>query len=344
MVKKLVLIFLFLWVFSLSYAQSVRDFSAIDKHAKNTHSKYTRSIEELARYLTKSSKDDTEKVRSIYVWIAENIAYDTKAFFSGTKSENAPKQVLENKKAVCQGYSELFEALCKEAGIPAYVIPGYSKGYGYFPGAKFTDENHAWNAVKVDGKWELLDVTWGAGTVDQKKTYKKQFNEIYFMPPKEIFLVDHLPLDPMWQLIECPISFETFHKSEFEIRKAAALESACIDPTNEINAFESLSESDKLIQTAIKAFEYNPSNFRIIGYAYLKKGFLLASENNQSITSFEEKLDKEKEILKNYEIALEYLRKSNSPSVKNLIINCNHNIAVSKNNIKIYSKSLEASK
>lgn len=46
-------------------------------------------------------------------------------------------------------------------------LSGYSKGYGYTVGQAFEgDSTHAWNAVYLEGRWHLLDSTWGSGNVD----------------------------------------------------------------------------------------------------------------------------------------------------------------------------------
>lgn len=47
------------------------------------------------------------------------------------------------------------------------TVPGYSKGFGYQTGQSFSGEfDHAWNAVYLEGRWHLVDSTWGSGLVD----------------------------------------------------------------------------------------------------------------------------------------------------------------------------------
>jgi uncharacterized protein (TIGR03000 family) len=41
---------------------------------------------------------------------------------------------------------------------------------------------HAWNAVKLDGEWHLVDATWGAGGIKDKQFVKK-FKDYYFLAP-----------------------------------------------------------------------------------------------------------------------------------------------------------------
>lgn len=53
------------------------------------------------------------------------------------------------------------------AGVQCLTVPGYSKGFGYRTGQSFSGEfDHAWNAVYLEGRWHLLDSTWGSGLVD----------------------------------------------------------------------------------------------------------------------------------------------------------------------------------
>lgn len=53
------------------------------------------------------------------------------------------------------------------AGVHCVTVPGYSKGFGYQTGQSFSGEfDHAWNAVYLEGRWHLVDSTWGSGLVD----------------------------------------------------------------------------------------------------------------------------------------------------------------------------------
>jgi hypothetical protein len=338
MAKRILLyIYFFLFLTTFTFSQK---FEKIDKHALNAPEEATQTISTLAEYLTKPATNEVEEVRSFYIWIAENIAYNTSALISPNEKPQLPEEILKSRKAVCQGYSELFKALCKEVEISAYVVSGYSKGYGYSQGKKFLEEDHAWNVVKVDNEWKLLDVTWGAGYITPTKTFEKSFNEKYFLTDSQNFVLDHLPLDPMWQLLDCPIPMSVYEKETNVIQQALKKKNNCINYHFEIEIYEELPESERELYIAQRAYQSNPYNHRIIGYAYMNKGYYLANslilQNNIQI----ERLNLEQEILKNYEQAISFLRLSKSPETKNLILNCNYNIAVSKNNIKIMRKTL----
>ncbi len=59
--------------------------------------------------------------------------------------------------AVCAGYSRAYSHLLHIAGIPS----AYISGYAFFESEPITKKsNHAWNVVKLDGKWYEADVTW----------------------------------------------------------------------------------------------------------------------------------------------------------------------------------------
>ncbi|HLF19999.1 MAG TPA: transglutaminase domain-containing protein, partial [Bacteroidota bacterium] len=156
-------------------------------------------------------KNDKERIRAIFRWITHNIAYDTKAFFSGELSASGGGNALKEKKAVCDGYAGLFEQVATIAGLEVEKISGFSKGYGFVAGGQVDARpNHAWNAVKLDGTWHLLDCTWGAGYVNDQKHYVRKLQEHYFLTPPEEFVYDHFPTDEKWQLLETPVTREQY--------------------------------------------------------------------------------------------------------------------------------------
>lgn len=102
-------------------------------------------VKEIASSIIKPSMNDHEKVKAVHDYIILNTAYDE----SLNQAVNNPYHLLTKGTSLCGGYSRTAALLLKEAGIPARVISGTSRGVG-----------HAWNLVKVDGHWFHLDVTW----------------------------------------------------------------------------------------------------------------------------------------------------------------------------------------
>lgn len=147
----------------------------------------------------------------------------------------APKQTLKRKKGICYQYSSLFNVLCQNAGISSREVIGYSRGFSYQENDTFYEADHSWNAVKIDSTWYLLDLTWGSGVLHQKrkrfkellfKWFKKPYlndrykfiqqpNYEYFLIKPTALIVDHLPADPTWQLLEFPISVNTFESNNW---------------------------------------------------------------------------------------------------------------------------------
>ena len=194
-----------------NYSYESYNYDKIDAHALAAPASAEQSIESLAAYLIEPAKNEREKARAIFRWICQNIDYDLGSFFTGRLGLTNSSDVLKGRSSVCSGYSDLFSALAEKAGLEAVEIRGYGKGYSYRPGQKFSGPyNHAWNAVKINGSWRLLDSTWGAGYLGQDRKYHRWFDEHYFMTPPDQFIYDHLPEEKSWQLLDRPLSQAQF--------------------------------------------------------------------------------------------------------------------------------------
>jgi hypothetical protein len=192
-------------------AEEASVYSTIDEHALHAPAEAEASLEDLAAYLAAPARNDEEKARAIYRWITANVDYDVAGMTAARRGRTA-EEVLAERKGVCGEYSTLFSKLCNLSGLEAAVIEGYGKGYGYTVGSEVPDlSNHAWNGVKIDGEWRLVDSTWGAGYLDPDGGFVKRFEEFYFLTPPEELVWTHLPEDPNEQLLD-----ETISREEFE--------------------------------------------------------------------------------------------------------------------------------
>jgi hypothetical protein len=97
--------------------------------------------------------------------------------------------------------------MCKIAGIECEVITGFTK----WKEPRIDKTGHAWNAINIEGKWYLLDVTWGAGYVN-KGIFYREYEPDYFMVNPRFFASNHIPDDPKWQLLDQPHTEATFVK------------------------------------------------------------------------------------------------------------------------------------
>jgi len=194
---------------------SPTDYSAVDAYALGLKRHY-KKIPDLAKDLTANCSSDEEKVRSIFMWITNNIAYDYAQLHSKqdmnikftykTQAELDKKRkayyaayatkVLRNKKGICEGYAVLFQELCTESGIPCEIAVGRvsnnTNKIERVRGKKNFATNHAWDKVKISGTWYYVDPTWASGYCDKDlKKFYKNFNAYYYLTPLDKLYATH---------------------------------------------------------------------------------------------------------------------------------------------------------
>lgn len=88
---------------------------------------------------TGTAKDDLIQIANI---IAEDTTYDD-AYVSSTMS-----QVIKDKRGCCWHYARMMNYMLNKVGIHSEVIDG-----------SFINESHSWLRVRVDGKWQYVDIS-----------------------------------------------------------------------------------------------------------------------------------------------------------------------------------------
>ena len=116
--------------------------------------------------LSLGGKTTYQKVQAIYNWITANVKYDYSHMNDPTYwPQYTAYAAAVQKKAVCQGYANLFYRLANDAGVDCRIITG--KAYNDDGTA-----DHAWNIVRMeDEKYYCLDATWDAGLKPEKYEY-----------------------------------------------------------------------------------------------------------------------------------------------------------------------------
>jgi transglutaminase/protease-like cytokinesis protein 3 len=186
-----------------------RDFGAIDRRAAVAPKEAMSSMKKLVSYLTADATSDVERARALWIWEATHVEYDGKRYSVGDIENLDPEQVFIRRKGVCQDYASLFERLAMIAGLQAPVIRGLATGYP--DSILLGDTRHAWNAVRIDRAWYLLDVTWSAGYLDDDFSFHyTRPDERYFLAPPAVFVQSHFPHDMFWQLLSRPITLSQF--------------------------------------------------------------------------------------------------------------------------------------
>ncbi|URM35124.1 transglutaminase domain-containing protein [Flavobacterium anhuiense] len=209
--KKIALVFLLLnsIFINFTFAQKI---SEVDKIVAK-YPKSFDSTEKLADRIEKDFDSDYDRARAIYSWIAFNIRYDYNAYLNPPRvqgfsysseaekqrkikqlNDNLIQKAFKSKKAVCEGFTALYQHLATAMGIKCEIIRGDSKISVRDIGRKTTSSNHAWNMVLIDKKWRLLDVTWGQGYYDSSKgRMVNDFNPAYFDTDPDYFFAKHFP-------------------------------------------------------------------------------------------------------------------------------------------------------
>lgn len=178
----------------------VIDYSKIDSLAKTIRKR--NNIALLSQKLTSPYKTDIEKYRSIFTWMCHNISYDCVALKNRSKKYPDAKTVLRQGRGVCSGYSKLFKALCEASNLECESISGWAKNSTNDIDKTLSKKsNHAWSAIKINEKWYLCDVTWGAGsTMNNCNEFNFDFKDYYFCTPTDLFSLMHYPEDTKWLL------------------------------------------------------------------------------------------------------------------------------------------------
>lgn len=109
--------------------------------------KLFRQVEEILDDIIRPEMNDYEKELAIHDYIVTNCQYGY-VDYSRDYAFRAYGALVQ-KKAVCNGYAEAMALLLSCTGVENAIMTGWADG-----------ELHAWNRVRLDGKWYQVDATW----------------------------------------------------------------------------------------------------------------------------------------------------------------------------------------
>jgi transglutaminase-like putative cysteine protease len=138
----------------------------------------------VAKALDKPGMSEYEKEKAAHDYLVRTVQYK-----QGTDINDlahTPYGALVQGYAVCDGYSTAFNLLMKVMGIECELVYGMSNSDTSPPGA------HAWNRIKIDGKYYHIDVTWDDPVPDLGDSV--QYN--YFNLTDKAISKDHQMLVP----------------------------------------------------------------------------------------------------------------------------------------------------
>ena len=227
------------------------------------------SVADITQQITEGKTTDSTKAEAIYDWLTQNIRYDHKHRYrveGDTTLRQEPYNVVFLKKAVCIGYAKTFKEMCRLVGIEAFVVEGFPKNAN----GTVERQGHAWNVVKLNNNWHLLDATWDAET--------GLFPKKYFLMDPSVFSQNHLPHDPMWQLLAQPIRLDCFAN----VSKCPTNSSAInFNYTDTIRLWQNLDSTQRLYNQYVRIQNSHPQDLwamRGLGEYYNQQAFVALAE------------------------------------------------------------------
>ncbi len=263
--KKIIIsIFLFICFLTLP-VQAITD-SVLDNRAKNLPYEKGQSVNDIVNNLTQDLTDDRSKARVLAAFIAyqfQRNGYAIREILEAShKNKPADKlpnnNLLKTRIGTSQEFAALYQQLCQTAGLESVVIIGYAGKNVKSPDKNAAPEvqvlrttmkqltglkdyrmqqyESAWNAVKVQGEWILVDTYWMIGNNTttgrdiknnsgierffkqrerqgvklRELTQNKRIDNDFFDAKPRQFIKTHYPLDEKWQLLPVPITWRSF--------------------------------------------------------------------------------------------------------------------------------------
>lgn len=139
-----------------------------------------RVVKTAAEEIRKTASDDYEKTKAAHDYLISRVNYDktiTGENLVELSSSHDAYGALAKGVAVCDGYAKALKLLLDELGVSSLLIYGKGKGVP-----------HAWNMVKINGKYYHIDTTWN----DQNPDFDVDFTlYFYFLTTDEMISKNH---------------------------------------------------------------------------------------------------------------------------------------------------------
>lgn len=173
---------------NLEIKQAYRIFNGLAHTTAYTRlTKSDLNLLEIARNIVKdntsSNMSDFEKELALHDYIINTTSYDYDRLSDGSLPDSSytAAGVLIHKVAVCEGYSEATKLLLNLAGIDCEIVYGSSS----------TSTSHAWNIVKIDNDWYMLDTTFDDPVTFNKGIRFETISYEYFNLTSSMLKKDH---------------------------------------------------------------------------------------------------------------------------------------------------------
>lgn len=141
-------------------------------------------IEEIKNNIIRNlSGNNYKKIMTIHDYIIDNIEYDSTYEALGTYSLYG---AFIGKTCVCEGYAKSLKYLANSINIECEIMQGTATN------STGKTESHAWNCIKLDGNWYLMDTTWDDPIIVGNGYKVNVFKYKYFLKGSQSFEKDHV--------------------------------------------------------------------------------------------------------------------------------------------------------
>lgn len=175
------------------------------------------NLDKIIHTIDTNCSTDQQKVYCIYQFITSQFKYDLTRFELIQKGkvdrELYMNELMKKHKGVCGDFANLFKTMCDSLAIPCFRVSGYTKTFRIFHPVHKKRTDHAWNVVRIEGKWYPVDATWGIRQYSEKRYNRKQIDYSYLLADIVTFSKRHHPLDPTYQLTDLQRSYADFRWS-----------------------------------------------------------------------------------------------------------------------------------
>jgi hypothetical protein len=270
----------FFGVIHVTEAQRGFRYAPVNRIMSRIPDSQTYSTSQIADYIRSNFTTQREISRAVYVWVTRNIKYNFDSILTNSIYETpsqVSERILRTRTGVCLNYACLFNELSNKAGIKSFVVQGFTK-----QGNRVDFLPHVWCAGYIDSVWYLFDPTWGSGYVEGGK-FVNQVNNFYFMTKPEDMIRSHMPFDPVWQLLNYPITHHEFKKGKVKMDTTRLF----FNYPDTLNNYLHASNLDQAVSSARRIEMYGIENNFIAAKLRILKGEIEYYRNAMAAEKYE---------------------------------------------------------
>jgi len=246
---KWLLILITLFFAAIPCKSQDNEFQIVDNLALHIPLEQTHSTADIAAFIQKHFDTDIKRVRAAYVWVTTNIKYDKVNIHRVILDEDREEKVtyaLQRRKGVCENFAAIFNDICNKSGIRSYVIEGLTKQNG-----AIEKSPHVWCAARIENNWFFFDPTWDAQFINYGQiTGQRKSNYLKISPAD--FIQTHIPYDPLFQLLNYPVSYNGFNNFNSIVNNNKPF----FDYVDSINAYEKMDSLSRYLSAASRIENY----------------------------------------------------------------------------------------